>query len=122
VFAAEHLSRLGELDIALKIVEALQQIRFDRLARLGPLDEDAEIVAATRQGFSERQFVFDAAAPLKELLRLCLIFPEVWFGDAGLDAVELGARTGRVKDSSADRKSVSPDPGSAAPARRERTS
>ena len=121
VLAAEHLARLGKLDVALEVVQALEEIRFDRLARPGPLDEDAEVVAAARQRLGERQLVFDAASALQQLLRLGLVLPEVRLGNARLYAIQFSAGASGVKDSSADRRCVSPDPGSALPARRERT-
>jgi hypothetical protein len=46
VLAAEHLARLGKLDVALEVVQALEEVRFDRLAGLGPFDEDAQVVGA----------------------------------------------------------------------------
>jgi hypothetical protein len=46
VLAAEHLARLGQLDVALEVVQALDEVCFDRLAGLGPFDEDAEVVGA----------------------------------------------------------------------------
>jgi len=81
VLAAEHLARLGKLDVALEVVQALEEIGFDRLARLGPLDEDAEVVGATGQRLGERQLVFDAASALQQLLRLGLVLPEVRLGN-----------------------------------------
>jgi len=46
VLAAEHLARLGKLDVALEVVQALEEVPFDRLAGLGPFNEDAEVVGA----------------------------------------------------------------------------
>src|SRR6185503_5498750 len=118
VLAAEHLAGFGGLDVLLEVVEALQQVAVDGLASLGPFDEHAEIVGAGLQRVAERELLVEPAAALQQLLRLGLILPEVGLGDAGLDAVELGTRSGCVKDSSADRKPASPDPDIAVPARR----
>jgi hypothetical protein len=87
VLAAEHLARLSGLDVALEVVDALEQIRFDRLARLCPLDEHTEVVGAAGERLGERQLVFDAPAPLQQLLRVGLVLPEIRFGDAGFDAI-----------------------------------
>jgi len=81
VLAAEHLARLGKLDVALEVVQALEEIRFHRLARPGPFDEDAEVVGAAGQRLGERQLVFDAASALQQLLRLGLVLPEVRLGN-----------------------------------------
>jgi hypothetical protein len=113
VLAAQHLARLGGLDVSLELVEAARQIPVDGFTRLGPLDQDGQVVRAPLQGVGEVQFFFEAAAPLQQLLRLTLVVPEVRLGDAGLQLVELRAVTRDVKDSSAGRRCVSPGPCSA---------
>jgi len=112
VLAAQHLARLGALDVGLQLLQPPEQVVLHGLAGLGPLDEHPEIVDTALQGVAERQLLLQTPAPLQQLLRLGLILPEVRFGDARLDARELGAMTRRVKDSSADRRTASPGRGS----------
>jgi hypothetical protein len=121
MLAAEHLSRLGRLDVRLELVEAFDEIVFNGLARFGPLDEHAQIVGTALERLADGQLLFEPAPPLQQLLRFGLVLPEVRVGDAGLDFVELGAVSWGVKDSSADPPTVSPSPDTAEPALRSRT-
>jgi hypothetical protein len=113
VLPAQHLARLGGLDVGLELVEAARQISVDGFAGLGPLDQDGQVVRAPLQGVGEIQFFFEAATPLQQLLRLTLVGPEVRLGDAGFQFVELRTVARDVKDSSAGRRCVSPGPCSA---------
>jgi hypothetical protein len=113
VLAAEHLAGLGRLDVAGERLESRQQLRLHRLARLRPLDEHAEIVGPALERVAEAQLLLEPAAALQQLLRLALVLPEVGLGDPRLDARELGAVARGVKDSSADRRIASRDPGTA---------
>jgi len=106
VLAAEHLAGLRLLDIRLEVVEAFDEVAVDSFARFRPLDEHAHIVGASLQCLAGRQLFFEAAAPLKEFLRLAGVLPEFRVRDAALDLVELRAMARFVKDSSADRRPV----------------
>ena len=52
-----------------EIVEPAGQIVGDRLPRLGPFDEHGEIVGAAPERLAEIAILFEAAAPLQQLLR-----------------------------------------------------
>jgi hypothetical protein len=108
VLAAQHLAGLGGLDVSLELVEAPGQVGVYRLARLGPFDEDAEVVSAPLERLGEREFLRQAAAALLQLLRFGVVLPEVGIEGFLVDTLELYAMAGRVKDSSADRRRVSP--------------
>jgi len=45
VLAAEHLLDLSRLDLLIEGLEGACELGVDRLARIGPLDEDREVVA-----------------------------------------------------------------------------
>ena len=49
VLAAQHLPRLGGLDVGLELVEALGQLRLDRLAGLGPFHQDGQVIDSAPQ-------------------------------------------------------------------------
>ena len=85
VLAAQHLAGLGLLDVRLEVVETFGEVAVNRLTGLGPLDEDAEIVGAARQGLTGSQLFVEAATALQQLLRLAGILPEIGVGDATLD-------------------------------------
>ena len=53
VLAAEHLLGLAGVDFRRQIVEAAREIVGDRLARLRPLDQHAEILGAASQRLAE---------------------------------------------------------------------
>jgi hypothetical protein len=116
VLAAEHLLRLAGFDLADQFIEAAREILGHRLPRLRPFDQHREIVDAPAQRFTQVAVLFEAAAPLQQLLGAGLIFPEVGVGDPQLYAGELVGGAGCVKDSSADRTRVwrGPDTGGAA--------
>jgi hypothetical protein len=106
VFAAEHLAGFRQLDVGLEFVEAFDEVPVNRLPRLGPLDEDADVVGAAPQGLAGGQLLFQAAAALQELLSLGGILPEIRMRDAALYLLELRTMARFVKDSSAGRQPV----------------
>jgi len=110
VLAAEHLARLGGLDVGLVLVEPAGEIPVDGFAGLGPLDEDGDVVGPPLQGVAEGQLFFEASPALEQPLRLALVLPEVGFGDAGFYLVEFRTVSWGVKDSSGGRRCASPGP------------
>jgi hypothetical protein len=113
VLAAEHLARLGGLDVRLEGVYAYRQLGVHRLARLGPFDQHAEVLGAPLQGVAERQLFLQPPAPLQQLLRLGGVLPEIGVGAAGVDPGQLRSMAWGVKDNSAGWTTVSRDPGTA---------
>ena len=104
VRATEHLLDLGRLDFLIERVERRAEFRVDRFARLGPLDEDREVVALAAQGFDEIAILLEPFPALEDLLRLGLVVPETGRGRARLETGQLVLRAGGFKDSSADRR------------------
>jgi len=49
VLAAEHLLRLGGVDLALERLQRIAELGADVLARGRPFDQDAQVVAAFLQ-------------------------------------------------------------------------
>jgi hypothetical protein len=104
VLAAEHLLDLAGVDFGRKRLEAPLDVALDLLALLEPLHEHGEVVGSAAQRLDEREVVLQPAAPLEDLLGLRLILPEVRRRDLQLEALELVARSRRLKDSSAGRR------------------
>jgi hypothetical protein len=118
VLAAEHFLDLAGLHLQIEAFERLRELGIHRLARLGPLDEDGEVVALFLEGQDEIAILLEPAAALQDFLRFGLIFPEVWRGGARLEAVQFFVGAGDLKDSSADRQRVCSDPRNGASTRR----
>jgi hypothetical protein len=118
VLAAEHLLGLAGVDLRGEVLERAAQVVGHRLAGLGPLDQDGKVVDAPLQSFAEVAIFFEAAAPLEQLLRAGLVFPEIRVSDALFDPGELVGGSGGVKDSSAGRRRGAPDPRTCEAARR----
>jgi hypothetical protein len=91
VLAAEHLLGFARIDLRLEVVERAREIVADRLPRLRPFDEDAEIVNASLEAAAQIAVFLETAPPLQELLRPLLVFPEIRVCDALFDAGELVA-------------------------------
>jgi hypothetical protein len=104
VLAAEHLLDLARVDFGGEARQPLLEFVADRFPAFSPFDEDGEIVRAALERQAEVPILFEAAAPLEELLRGGLVFPEVWFADLCLYGNELGFELGGVKDNSAGRR------------------
>jgi len=104
VLAAEHLLDLAGLHFLIERLEGLSEFRVDRLARLRPLDEHAEIVALLLERRREIAVLLEPAAALQDFLRLGLVFPEVRSRGSGFELCQFFAGTGGLKDSSANRK------------------
>jgi hypothetical protein len=102
VLAAEHLLDLARLDLLIEGVEGDGELGVDRLARLGPLDEDGEVVALLPQRQDQIAILLEAAAALLDFLRFSLVFPEIGRGGASVEAGQLFVGSGGFKDSSAD--------------------
>jgi hypothetical protein len=86
VRAAEHLFDLASLDFLFEHVERRAELGVDRLARLRPLDEHGEIVAALLERLNQIAILLEPAAPLQNLLGVRLVFPEVGRGRARFEA------------------------------------
>jgi hypothetical protein len=112
VLAAEHLLDLARVDLGGEARQPLLELVADRFPALGPFDQDGKIVRAALERQAEVPILFEATAPLEELLRGGLVFPEVWLADLCLYGSELGFELGGVKDSSAGRRRAWRDPGS----------
>jgi hypothetical protein len=110
VLAAEHLLRLASVDLCGKLVERAFEVVGDRLAGLGPFDENREVVDTPPQRVAEVAIVLESPAALKEFLRGGLILPEVGIGYSRFDFREFFGGLGSVKDSSAGRWRGAPDP------------
>jgi hypothetical protein len=110
VLPSEHLFRLARLDFAAELIERAREIVENRLARLGPLDEDAQILDAALQRLAQVAVVLEPAPALQELLRRRLVFPEIGISGALLYLGEFICGASRVKDGSADRRRAWRDP------------
>jgi hypothetical protein len=86
VLASEHLLDLGGLNLLIEGLERLSELGVDRLPRLGPLEQDGEIVALLPQRDDQIAILLQAAAALQYLLRVGLVFPEIGRGGARLEA------------------------------------
>ena len=115
VLAAEHLLDLGRLDLGRKVVESAGQIVDDMLALSGPLDEHLEIVTPLRERLGEVVVFLQTLATPEDLLRRLGVVPKIRVCRLSLEAGDLVSRAGCVKDSSADRRRASRDPGSDEP-------
>ena len=67
---------------------ARAEVVGDRLPRLGPFDEDGEILGAAPQRLAEIAILLEPPAALQQLLRAGLVLPEVRIGDARFDCRE----------------------------------
>ena len=75
---------------------------FDRLPRLGPLDEHGQIVALLAQRRNQLAILLETTAALHHALRGSLVLPEIGRGGFGFEAGQLFVGAGGFKDSSAD--------------------
>jgi len=69
-----------------------------------------EVVDLALQGLAQLDVLFEPAAALQQLLRARLVLPEVRSGDAFFYFCEFDCGASRVKDGSAGRRRVAPDP------------
>jgi hypothetical protein len=101
VLAAKHLLCLGRLDLLLQLVEGTLEIRPYVLSRVGPLDEDSQIVATAPQRLGERTIFLEPTPTLHDLLGFGLIAPEVRACNALPYLDELIVQAGGLKGASA---------------------
>jgi hypothetical protein len=101
VLTPEHLLDLGGFHFGFEGFERPLQISDYVLARLGPLEEHAQIVELAGQRVAQLEFFTETAASPEGFLRFGLVLPEIGSGNAFFYRGELAARVGRVKDSSA---------------------
>jgi hypothetical protein len=104
VLAAEHLLDLAGLHFLVERLERLGELGVNRLARLGPLDEHAKIVALLLERQHQIAILFEAAAALENLLRFGLVLPEIVSRRAGIQPGQFFVGAGGLKDSSGDRR------------------
>jgi hypothetical protein len=104
VLAAEHLLDLAGLDFLVERVESLDELAVDVFAGLRPFDKDREVVALLPERQDEIAILLEAPPALQDLLCFCLVFPEIVGGRAGVQLRQLFFGSGRLKDSSADRR------------------
>jgi hypothetical protein len=102
VLAAEHFLDLARLDLLIEGLEGARELGVDGLARVGPLDEDGEVVALLLERQDQIAILLEAAASLLDFLRFGLILPEIGRGGAGFEAGQLFVWSSGFKDSSAD--------------------
>jgi hypothetical protein len=100
VLAAEHLLDLGGLDLLVERVERLGELGVDRLPRVGPFEQDGEVVAPLLERGEQIAILLEPSATLQDLLRLGLILPEVGCGGARFEARQLLVGSSGFKDSS----------------------
>jgi hypothetical protein len=110
VLAAQHLLGLAGVDLYRQLVKRASEVVSDRFAGLGPFDQHVEVVEPALQGIAQLHVLLEAAPALQQLLCVRLILPEVGSGDAFFYFGKLDGGTGDVKDSSAGRRRVAPDP------------
>jgi hypothetical protein len=82
VLPAEHLLGFGGFDFGFERGKRALEIGADILPLLGPLQQHPEIVEPPDERIPEVDFFAQAAAPLQEALRVRLVLPELWRGDA----------------------------------------
>jgi hypothetical protein len=82
VFPAEHLLRFAGIHLRRQLVESAGEVLQYRLPRFEPLDEDREILDAAPQRCRQVAIVFEAPAPLQQLLGPSLVLPEIRIRDA----------------------------------------
>jgi hypothetical protein len=107
VLAAEHLLVLGGLDLGLQLGEAPVEVLVDGLVLLEPFADDHEVGRGGLQARREIDVLAEAAAPLEDLLRLCLVAPKIGGADALLEAGDFLFGTSGLKDNSAGRRPAS---------------
>jgi hypothetical protein len=103
VLAREHLPALGRVDLLLEVLETALKVGADVLAGLCPLEQHAEIVTPALERLQQVELDLDAAAPLHDLLRLCLVAPEAGRAYVLFDVGKLLVEAGSFKDASAAR-------------------
>jgi hypothetical protein len=101
MLAAQHLLGFSRVDLRFEGVEGLAEVRGDILAALRPFEEHADVVDLSGEAVAELYVLRKTALPLKRLLRLGLVVPEIRRGDLLLQLGELAGIVGVVKDSSA---------------------
>jgi hypothetical protein len=77
-----------------------REIRRDILAGGGPFDHDVDVIGPAAQRIEQRPILFEPPPALHDLLRLRLVAPEIWSGNAGLYFAELLIEVCSLKDAS----------------------
>jgi hypothetical protein len=81
VFTAKHLLGLGRVDLLRQCVQCLGEIRDHVFAAAGPFEEDGDVVDLFGEAVAQLEVLGEPSLPLKRLLRLGLVVPEVGRGD-----------------------------------------
>jgi len=114
VLAAEHFLDLCRLHFAIEGIERLREFRIDRLAGLGPLDQDGQVVTLFLEREHQVAVLLETPPALQDFLRFELVFPEIGRGGARLEAGQFVGWMRSFKDSSADRSRGGSNPRSGA--------
>jgi hypothetical protein len=104
VLAAEHLLDLTALHLLVELVQTLRQIAVDRLAGIGPFEQDREVVAPRLELTGQLDVLLEATTALQYALRLGLILPEIRRCSPRFEPVQFVFGFGGFKDSYADRQ------------------
>jgi hypothetical protein len=100
VLAAQDAPGFGGLESLVEAIETGGNLGGDILATLGPFDQHAEIVLLPGEGVDQVDFVLKPLPTLKGSLRLRLIIPEFWLGNALLELADFFPRPSSLKDNS----------------------
>jgi hypothetical protein len=109
VLAAEHLLDFTGVHHSRKLLETGGEIGKHVLALPRPFHQHAHVLGALGERGDEVDLFLDAAAPLKDLLGLGLVVPEIRSGRAGFYAGQFFCGVRGLKDNSGDRTRASPD-------------
>jgi hypothetical protein len=104
VLAAEHLFDLTALHLLVELIQPLRQIAVDRLAGVGPFEQDGEVVAARLELTGQLDILLEATTTLQDALRLGLILPEIRRRSPRFQPIQFVFGFGGFKDSYADRQ------------------
>jgi hypothetical protein len=112
VLAAQHLLDLAGFDVFLEHVERALQVGVHRLAGFRPLDQDADIVGVLAEALGKLPVLLQPPPALQDFLCVGLVVPEIRCGRLRFYLRKLRVEAGKVKDSSAGRRTAWRGPGS----------
>ena len=85
VLAAEHLLGFDGVDLRFERIERARQVAADILAAARPFEQDADVVDLLAEAVALFEVFGKAALPLKSLLCVGLVVPEIGGGDAAFE-------------------------------------